>query len=69
MTVKEKVKAACSVAGITATELGIRMGMSQQNFSKRLSVGKFTPDEYKKMADILGCKYVSRFEFPDGTIV
>ena len=45
------------------------MGMSQQNFSKRLKVGKFSKDEYDKMAQILGAKFVFRFEFPNGTSI
>ena len=52
---------------MTITELGLKMGMSQQNFSKRLKVGKFTQEELEKMADILGCKYISCFEFPNGS--
>lgn len=55
------------MAGITVTELGIRMGMSQQNFSKRLQVGKFSKSEYNQMAEILGAKFIFRFEFQDGT--
>lgn len=51
---------------MSQTELGQKMGMSQQNFSKRLKVGKFTQDEFETMAKILGCKYISIFEFPDG---
>ena len=42
------------------------MGISQQTFSSRLKVGKFSQDEYIEMANILGCKYVCQFEFPDG---
>lgn len=67
ITVRDQIKAACDVAGITATELGAKMGMSQQNFSKRLRVGKFSKEEYNQMASILGAKFVFRFEFPDGT--
>lgn len=67
ITVKDQIKAACDVAGISATELGKKMGMSQQNFSKRLQVGKFSKEEYEKMAEILGAKFVFRFEFPNGT--
>lgn len=67
ITVKDQIKAACDVAGISATELGRRMGMSQQNFSKRLSIGKFSKSEYEEMAEILGAKFIFRFEFPDGT--
>lgn len=67
ITVRDQIKAACDVAGISATELGKRMGMSQQNFSKRLRVGKFSKEEYSQMAEILGAKFIFRFEFPDGT--
>ena len=61
ITVKEQVKAACDVAGISVTELGKRMGMSQANISSRLSVGKFSKKEYEQMAEILGAKFVFRF--------
>lgn len=69
LTVKDQIKAACDVAGMSATELGKRMGMSQQNFSKRLTVGKFTKSEYEQMAKILGAEFIFRFKFPDGTII
>lgn len=55
------------MAGITVTELGKRMGMSQQNISSRLKVGKFTQEELEKMAFIMGCEYHSYFEFPNGS--
>lgn len=67
ITVRNQIKAACDVAGISVTELGKKMGMSQQNFSSRLGVGKFSKAEYEKMAEILGAKFIFRFEFPDGT--
>ena len=44
------------MAGITVTELGARMGMSQQNISKRLKTGKFAQEELEKMAEIMGCE-------------
>ena len=64
---KQKIETACKIAGITVTELGARMGMSQQNISKRLKTGKFTKDELEQMASIMGAKFILRFEFPDGT--
>ena len=64
--IKQKVETACKIAGITVTELGARMGMSQQNISKRLKVGKFTQEELQEMATIMGCEYHSVFIFPDG---
>lgn len=67
MTLQQKVKAACDVAGISLTELGKRIGMSQASISQRLKTGKFTKEELEQMAAALGCEYVSYFEFPDGT--
>ena len=39
---------------MSLTELGARMGMSQQSISKRLKTGKFTKSELEKMAAIMG---------------
>ena len=69
MTIQQKIKAACDIAGITLTELGYEMGMSQQSISSRLKTGKFTKEEYEKMAQIMGAKFTIQFEFPDGTII
>ena len=66
MTIKQKIEAACKIAGISVTELGRQMGMSQSSISKRLVTGKFTQAELEKMADIMGCEYVSCFQFPTG---
>lgn len=66
---KQKVETACKIAGITVTELGAKMGMSQASISKRLTTGKFTQAELEKMAEIMGAKYHSYFEFPDGNKV
>ena len=45
------------MAGITVTELGARMGMSQQSISNRLKTGKFTQEELEKMAAKIGFEY------------
>ena len=66
ITIQQRVKAACDIAGMSLTELGAKMGMSQQNFSKRLKVGKFTQEELQEMGKHLGCEYISIFQFPDG---
>ena len=66
---KQKIVTACKIAGITVTELGARMGMSQQSISYRLKTGKFKQSELEQMASIMGAKYRSIFEFPDGNKV
>lgn len=53
-------------ANINITELAERFGTSQPNMTQRLKNGKFTKEELYKIAEILGCEYVSVFKFPDG---
>ena len=67
ITLQKKVKASWELAGMSLTELAVKLGMSQQNFSKRLKVGKFTQEELEEIANALGAKYISVFEFPNGT--
>ena len=69
MTLQQKIKAACELAGITLTELAEEFGTSQQNFSQRLKVGKFTQEELERIAKILHCTYKSGFYFSNGSII
>lgn len=57
------------MAGISVTELGRRLGMSQQSMSNRLKTGKFTQEELERMGKALGAEYRSGFYFPDGNKV
>lgn len=57
------------MAGISVSELGRRMGMSQQSISKRLVTGRFTQDEMEAMGKALGAEWRSGFYFPDGNKV
>lgn len=66
LTLQQKIKLACDMAGISLTELGQRMGMSQPSISKRVSTGKFTQEELEQIAEILGAEFRSGFYFPDG---
>ena len=66
ITLQQKVKTACAYAGISLTELGKRMGMSQVSISQRLKTGKFSQEELEAMAEALRCKYTSYFEFDNG---
>lgn len=40
--------------------------MSSSLFSQRLKTGKFSDADFKNIANALGAKYFSGFEFPDG---
>jgi lambda repressor-like predicted transcriptional regulator len=63
---KQKIKAAFDLAGITMTELGKYLGVSQPAISKRLKNGKFTQEELENIAKMIGCEYHSFLVFPDG---
>ena len=67
ITLQQRVKASCELAGMSLTELAEKLGTSQQNFSKRLKVGMFTQEELEEIAKALGANYISVFEFPNGT--
>lgn len=65
-TVQEQIKMSCIHANMTMTELAKAFGISQSGFSQRVKTGKFSREEMERIASILGCDYVSYFEFPDG---
>lgn len=58
---------ACTVSGITKTELAKRLGMTQPAFSQRFKTGKFSDEDFKNIASAIGASYFSGFIFPDGT--
>lgn len=64
---KYQFKGALEKAGVTMAELAEKLGYSNQNLFMRIKRNKFTDEELKQIAEILGCKYVCYFEFPDGT--
>lgn len=51
---------------MSLTELAESFGISQSGFSQRMKTGKFTRQEMEKIANILGCEYISEFRFSDG---
>ena len=67
MTLEEMIKAMCDRQGISMTQLGARVGLSQAGFSKRVKVGKFTQEELKIICNEAHCDYHSYFLFDDGT--
>lgn len=66
MTVRQLVEMAVAYAGISNAELARRLGWSQQLLNKRLNTGKFSMEDWQKVADALGAKAKICFVFPDG---
>ena len=67
LTIQQKIEMACTVSGITKTELAKRLGMTQPAFSQRFKTGKFSDEDFKNIASAIGASYFSGFIFPNGT--
>ncbi len=67
MSIAQKIKLACTFAGISESELARRIGTTPQNLHQRLKVDKFTSQELEKIAAALGASFALSFRFPDGT--
>lgn len=63
---QEKIKRAMKHAKVSQRTIANEFGITQGAFSQRLQTGKFSDEEMKIIADVLGAKYFSGFEFPDG---
>ena len=69
MECKQFVKIATAMAGITQAELAARLEWSPQLLNNRLKTGKFTLEEWKRIAAALGADLLIGFQFPDGKSV
>lgn len=69
MTARQIIEMGVAYARITNSELGRRLGWSPQLLNKRLNTGKFTVEEWQRIAEALGAKALIGFSFPDGKCV
>lgn len=64
-----KIKLACTLAGVSVSELARRIDTSPQNLNQRLKVGRFSTEELERIAQALGAEFQLEFIFPDGSKV
>ena len=64
MTAKQMI--ALAYCGITQAELARRLGWSPQALGKRMKTGKFTVEEWSKIATALGGSAVIGIKFEGG---
>lgn len=69
ITNAQKIKLALAYKNISESELARQMGTSPQAFNQRMKTDKFSSKELSKIAEVLEAKYISGFEFLDGTII
>lgn len=68
-SIQKKIEIACTIANITQEELAKKLGTTKSAWSQRMKTGKFSDDDFNKIAIALGAKYYSGFIFEDGTKV
>ena len=66
MTAHKLVNLASSYAGISQAELARKLNMSPQLLNNRLKTGKFSLEEWERIAAALGASLSVEFVFPDG---
>ena len=67
MDIPQKIKAAEAYSGINESKLAAELGTSRSALNQRMQTGKFSTQELEKIAAHLGCTFVCKFVFPDGT--
>ncbi len=67
--IERKIKTASAYKGMSQATLARSIGMTPSNFNQKLKRETFSSDEMKKIANALDAKWVSRFEFSDGTVI
>lgn len=67
MDISMKIKMAETYAQVKEAELARRLGTSSQALGQRVKTGKFTAAELDAIAAALGCEFICKFRFPDGT--
>lgn len=63
----EKIRMARAKANISQAELARRLNITPQAMHSKLKSDKFSYADLEEIAQALGAKYVSYFEFEDGT--
>lgn len=66
MTARQIIEMAVAYCGITNSELARRLEWSPQLLAKRLNTGKFTVEEWQRIATALGAEAKIGFAFPNG---
>ena len=66
VTARQIIEMAVAYCGITNAELARRLDWSPQLLNKRLNTGKFTVEEWRRIAEVLGANIKIGFTFPGG---
>lgn len=67
MTIEQMLKMALSYKGISQAELARQLGTTPSNLNQKVKRDTLTKRDLEDISEILGCKFICFFEFPDGT--
>lgn len=56
------IETALALSGMTQAQLAEKLGKSPSSFSQKLAKGRFTVEEYKKIGELTGLRFVCRYE-------
>ena len=66
MSISEEIKVLCVRCNVSVAELARRLGKSPQSFNAKMKRESFTIVELEAIADVLGVKFVRKFELCNG---
>lgn len=64
-----KIKTIFALSAVKSADIAPFFDITVSSFNNRLKTDALYQNDLQKIADFCGCKYVSRFIFPDGHII
>lgn len=69
MDIESKIRVALAFCKESQSSVARKMGVTSQNLNKRIRRNSLKQEDLEQIAEAMGAKYRSYFEFPDGTII
>lgn len=66
---RKTINRAIAYSGKTQADVSKALGLTAAAFSNRLNKCRFSADELKSIANVIGAKYVESFNFDNGVII
>ena len=66
---RKTINRAIAYSGKSQLDVAKALGLTAAAFSNRLNKCRFSADELKAIADVIGATYIEHFAFNDGTTI
>lgn len=67
MTLEQRITLALAYRNLSKKDIAQALGMSRQNFHRKLKKGAFTISELERLCQLIGAHFSCSFDFPDST--